>query len=88
MTSARLRVRVQAAAHSDEFVGIRDGVLVVRVRAPAIEGWANQSLVRMLSRRLRLPRSSVTIVRGARSREKIVEFEGIDEQALHAAFGE
>jgi uncharacterized protein (TIGR00251 family) len=61
---------------------MRDGVLIARVTAPAIEGRANQSICRLLARRVRVPRSSVSIVRGQRSRDKVIQIDGLDHQTL------
>src|SRR5579863_9264422 len=36
MTSAKISVRAQANARRDELVGIREGVLLMRVAAPAL----------------------------------------------------
>jgi uncharacterized protein (TIGR00251 family) len=80
--SATIAVRVQASARENSVVGLRDGVLIVRVTAPAVEGRANESLSRLLAKRLRVPRSSVTVIRGQRSRDKVVEIEGLDPSTL------
>jgi uncharacterized protein (TIGR00251 family) len=88
VTNARIAVRVQASARKNEVIGLRDGVLIVRVTAPAIEGRANESLSRLLAKRLRVPRSSVTIVRGQRSRDKVIQIEGLDHRMLLEALTE
>jgi len=85
VTGVKLSVRVQANARRDQLVGIRDGVLVVRVAAPALDDRANRALCRLLAKRLGVGRSRVTIVRGARSRDKLVQVEGIAQAALDAA---
>lgn len=85
MTSAEVSIRVQAGARRDELVGIREGVLLVRVAAPALDGRANRALCRSLAKRLGVAPSRVTIVRGQRSRDKLVEVEGVDQATLDAA---
>ncbi len=65
----------------------RDGVLVVRVTAPPVEGRANDALCRLLAKRARVGVRSVSIVRGAGAREKVVRFEGIDLEGLRRALG-
>lgn len=52
VSRAKVLVRVQANARRDEFVGIREGVLVVRVTAPTLDGRANRGLCRLLAKRL------------------------------------
>jgi uncharacterized protein len=82
VNAARIELRVQASARHNELLGIRDGVLIVRVTAPAIEGQANESLRRLIAKRLRVPRSSVRIIRGHRSRDKVIQIDGMDHQTV------
>jgi uncharacterized protein len=67
-----LRVRLQPRAHRDEIVGERDGVLVVRVTAPPVGGKANEALCRLVAKHVGVAPSRVSIVRGHRSRDKVV----------------
>jgi uncharacterized protein (TIGR00251 family) len=87
MAGARIAVRVQARARRDEVAFVRDGVLVVRVTAPALEGRANRAVRRMLAQRLGVAPNRVTIVRGERSRDKLLEVSGVDQPAADAALG-
>ncbi len=52
--------------------------------APAVEGAANNALVRLLSEELGVARRDVRIVAGAGSREKLVVVEGINAEAIVA----
>ncbi|NEX93533.1 DUF167 family protein [Caulobacter sp. 17J65-9] len=61
--------------------------LKVRVRAAPVEGEANAALEALLARTLGLSKSAVKVERGATQRLKQVEIAGLDEAALHAAFG-
>ena len=87
MEGATFAVRVQAGARREEILGIRDGALVARVGAPARDGRANRALCRLLARHLGVRRSQVAIVRGERSRDKLVRVDGIDGASLRAALG-
>ena len=53
-----------------------DGTLSVRVAAPPVEGQANAALTTLLSRALRVPPSTVTVVQGTRGRDKLVRVVG------------
>ena len=73
-----LRVRVTARASRDELAGLKDGVLHVRVSAPPVDGKANQAVTRLIAKALGVGRTSVRVVRGERSRDKVVELDGVD----------
>jgi uncharacterized protein (TIGR00251 family) len=85
VTSARVPLRVQASARHDEVVALRDGVVVIRVTAPAVDGRANESMRRLVAKRVGVPKSAITIVRGHRSRDKVIEIDGVDQATLLAA---
>ena len=85
MTSTRLPLRVKASARRDEVVAIRDGVLFIRVTAPAVDGRANEAMRRLVADRLGVPKSAITIIRGHRSRDKVIEIDGVDESIVLAA---
>ena len=76
--NARVTIRITPRASRDEVLGEREGVLLVRVAAPPVDGAANEALVRVLAKALGLPRRDVVIVSGATSRTKIVEVAGLD----------
>jgi uncharacterized protein len=82
--SATIRVRVQPRASQNEIVGERDGTLIVRLNAAPVEGKANEALCRLLARHLGVGRRSVEVLRGARSRDKVVLVRGLSEQALRS----
>ena len=85
MSSAKISVRVQTGARREELVEVRDGVLLVRVSAPALEGRANRALCRLLAKRLGVAPSRVVIERGQHSRMKLVRVDGVDQPTLDAA---
>ena len=80
-------VRVQPRASSrraskDEIAGEMGGALKVRLRAPAVEGRANEALVEFLAQLLKTPRSAVRILGGERSRKKRLEIRGVTQQQI------
>jgi uncharacterized protein (TIGR00251 family) len=88
MTDTRIMVRLHARAHADELVGVRNGVLIARVCAPPVDGRANRALCRLIARRAGVATSRVTIVRGERSRDKLVRVDGLEQSALHDALNQ
>lgn len=53
------------------------GVLKARLTAPPVDGAANEALVALLAERLGMPKRSISIVRGASSRQKTVDIQGV-----------
>ena len=67
-----LEVRVTPGARRTELVA-RDGDrLRVKLAAPPVDGKANAELVRFLAELYGVRRSAVEVVRGLRSRDKVV----------------
>ena len=75
-------VRVQPRASKDEVVGEMNGAIKVRLRAPAVEGRANEALIEFLAGFLKTPKAAVRILSGDRSRNKRVEIRGVTEQQV------
>lgn len=85
MATAEVTVRLTPRARKNEIAGERDGMLLVRVTAPPVDGQANAALCRLIAKRAGVGVRSVAIVRGASSREKLVRVEGIGSEHLRAA---
>jgi uncharacterized protein (TIGR00251 family) len=83
-TDVRFAVRLTPRAAADRVDGVVDGVLRVRVGAPAVEGAANVALLRLLSDELGVARRDVRIVAGASSRQKLVVVDHVDADAIVA----
>jgi uncharacterized protein (TIGR00251 family) len=83
----KLAVRVQARARRDEIAGERAGSLLVRVTAPPVEGKANAAVCRLLAERLGLAPGRIAVVRGAASRDKLIEIDGIEAGELRRLLG-
>jgi uncharacterized protein len=81
---ARVAVKLQPRGRADELLGFADDVLRARVSAPPVDGRANKALCRLIAERAGVAPSRVTVVRGAKSREKLVEVRGVDPEVLAA----
>jgi uncharacterized protein (TIGR00251 family) len=74
----RLSVRVQPGARREALVGwLADGTLKLAVAAPPEGGRANRAVEALLAAALGLRARQVTVRRGATSRAKTVEIEGL-----------
>ena len=65
----------------------REGVVRVSVAAPPVDGKANAALCKLIAKRAGVARGAVTVIRGERSREKVVRVEGVTPDALRRALG-
>lgn len=71
-----LCVHAQPGARRTEVAGRHGASVKIRVAAPALEDRANAALVDYLAERFAVPRRHVTLVAGAKSREKRLEIRG------------
>ena len=71
------KVQVVPRASRSEIVGEHNGALRVRIAAPPVDGAANEELVRLLARALRVPRSAVEITAGHSAKLKTVRVAGL-----------
>jgi uncharacterized protein (TIGR00251 family) len=84
---AELTVRLQPRARRNAIVEERDGVLRVTVAAAPVDGQANAALCKLIAKRAGVARGRVTVVRGERSRDKVVRVEGLGTAEVRAALG-
>lgn len=85
MPRATVSVRVQPRSRSDTVAGLRDGVVIVRVTSPPLDGRANDAVCRLLAGVLGVRASCLTILRGERARDKVIAIDGVDQTEADAA---
>jgi uncharacterized protein (TIGR00251 family) len=84
---AVIAVSVTPRSARDEVIGWQDGALRVRLKAPPVDGKANEALRRLLAESLGVALSAVTIVAGETARLKRVRVEGMDEVSVKETLG-
>ncbi len=77
---ATVRIHVVPNAKIDNVVGEHGGAIKIKLRAPAVEGKANAALISFLADRLKVPARTIALVRGQKSRDKLVRIDGLSEQ--------
>ena len=75
--STQLSVRVTPRADADRIGPYALGVLQVRVTRPPADGQANDAVLGLLASALGIPRSSIALIAGARSRTKRFAINGL-----------
>ncbi len=72
MRKRLIKVKVIPNAKKNKVVE-SEGLFKVYVNAPAVDGKANKALIAVLSEYFNIRKGSIKIVRGEKSREKVVE---------------
>jgi uncharacterized protein (TIGR00251 family) len=70
-------VRVAPRASRNRVLGVQEGALKVALTAAPVDGAANEALRKLLAKSLGVSKSDVEIVRGARSRNKVLRVHGV-----------
>ena len=79
MTNCHLQIRVLPNAKRSGWAGMWNGThYKIALRAPAIDGKANEALIEFLSKTFHLPKRAFTIVSGQTNRCKVIEVTGVD----------
>jgi uncharacterized protein (TIGR00251 family) len=79
-----LDIRVMPRAGRSGFAGVRDGALLVKLAAAPVDGAANDELIALLSKALKVPKRDIAIVSGERSRSKRIRIAGLTREAVLA----
>ncbi|MBP7481924.1 MAG: YggU family protein [Lacunisphaera sp.] len=77
MPACTLEMKTIPNAPRDEIAGWLGDALKVKIHAPALEGRANDALLEFLADKLGVHRRDVTLVRGDKSRHKVVRIAGL-----------
>jgi uncharacterized protein len=82
-----LSVKVQPRSSREEVAGFKNGVLRVRLTAPAVENKANEALVALLAHLLHRPKRDIRIARGHNTRQKVIFVAGGTLEQITAVLG-
>ncbi len=75
----RLNLKVAPKAGRNAIAGWMGETLKVAVTAAPEKGKANEAVIELLAKRLRLPKSALSVVRGQTSTQKVIEINGMEE---------
>jgi uncharacterized protein (TIGR00251 family) len=84
VAACTLELKTIPNAPRNEIVGWLGPALKVKIHAPALDGRANDALLEFLAEKLGLRRSAVALMRGEKSRQKVVQVEGLTSSELNA----
>lgn len=75
---ARIAIKVHPRAKRTAITGRLGDTYKLDLKAPPVDGKANEECIRFLAELLGVSRSSVRIAQGETSRMKVVEIEGVE----------
>jgi uncharacterized protein (TIGR00251 family) len=73
----QLKVKVEPRSSKRSVSGVMGDVVKVKLTAPPVDGAANEQLVEVLAETFGIRKSSIKIVKGLSSKNKVVEIKGI-----------
>ncbi len=74
--SCKLCVYVSPGSKVNKIIGISfDGMVSIKIAAPAVEGKANLGMVKYLAELLDVSKSKICLLRGEKSRKKVLQIQ-------------
>ena len=83
----RLEVKALPGASSNAVTGTMGNAVKIKLRAPPVEGRANEALIEFLSEQLGVHHRAITLERGDTSRLKLLRIEGLDLATVRSRLG-
>ena len=77
-----LNVKVTPNSAKNEVLGLTNGVWRVKIAAPPDKGKANKELIEYFSKRLGVKKSSISIVKGQTSHNKVIAINGLSQSEI------
>lgn len=78
------KIKVQPGASKNRVIGFSGDALKIKLTAPPEKGKANEQLIEFLAEKLQIKKASLSIIKGFKSREKIIKIQEIKEEDLRA----
>ena len=83
-----LSIKLQPRASKNEIGEPLGDELKIKVTAPPVDAAANEALIKLLAEKLDCPRGRVELVRGHKSRHKVVKLHGFAPEEVLQAISE
>ncbi len=80
----RFSAVIQPRSSQNEVSGIHNNSLKIRLTSPPVDGAANKTCIKFLSKWLGVSPSRIRIVAGLSNKNKIIEIDGMDESVFRS----
>jgi uncharacterized protein (TIGR00251 family) len=71
-----VEVHVKVNAKKTEFVEIKNGIIIIKLKESPVEGQANKELIDFISKSLGIKKTSIKILMGKKSKKKVLKIDG------------
>ena len=79
----RMHVKVKPNSKKDEVAKGPDGMIMVRIKAPPVEGKANKYLIEFLAEYFDMPKSRISLLKGETNQYKTIDIEADEAYILN-----
>ncbi len=76
-----LHIKISPNASKNEIIKT-DDTIKVKITAQPVDGKANKALIEFLSKQFRTPKTSIEIVKGQTSKDKVILIKTFDEEVI------
>jgi len=73
-----IEIKVEPRSSKRRISGIMDNILKVKLTAPPVDNAANEQLIEIISEETGVKKSSIRIIKGHSSKNKVIEIRGIN----------
>ena len=73
----RVNIKVHARSKRESVTALPDGSLKVELKAPPVEGSANEAICELLAEHYKVHKRDVKVVIGSTNNKKVVEISGL-----------
>ena len=80
-----LNVLIQPNAAANKIEGLHNRLLKLRINAQPVEGAANQAVIKLLSKSLNVPKTSIEIIAGHTNKQKHLQLHISEDKAKEVA---
>ena len=81
-TGVTIEIKLHPRAGRDRLAGVINNRLKIDVAAAPIKNKANRSMIKLLSKTLKVPQETIVIKRGTTSRNKLIEIRSISTEEV------
>ena len=84
---SKIKLHVNPRGSKNEIVRKEGDVYYLKITAPPVDGAANAAVLKFMAAKLGVKKNAVRLVSGEKSREKVIEVEGLGEEEITEKIG-